>query len=81
MQQASSSSLTMINPNFGQIKNKGVSAVHYSFLDSFWYNAPFSNGQQIDTYPVKPAADEIVSLGDPNLLTEYGYVNIVLSQD
>ena len=60
--------LSMINPDFGQIKNRYVHKMHYNFLDSFWYNAPFYNGKQIDTYHVKPAADEIIKLTDPNVL-------------
>lgn len=81
MQTSSVSDYSLLSPNLSQVKNKKVSRWHFNFLDNFWYNAPFYDGQQIDTYIVRNENDEIAPLKDPNLLTEFGYISFVMIQD
>lgn len=79
MQVTSSSAFSFLNSGFGQAKNRNVRLIKYNFLDSFWYNPPFLNGQEIDTYMIRSGNDEVFKLSDPNQLSEAGYINFVLS--
>lgn len=78
MQQTSVSDFTLLNGSYAQVKNKKVMLSHINFLDNFWYNPPFLNGNQIDTYIVRNENYALGPLPNPNSLTEFGYLNVVL---
>lgn len=81
MQQTSVSDFTSLNGGYTQVKNKKVMLSHINYLDNFWYNPPFLNGMQIDTYIVRNENYELAPLPDQTSLTEFGYLNVVLIQD
>ena len=79
MQPVSSTDFTILNSRFGQVKTKKVYLDDISYLDSYWYNAPFLKGQKFETYTVRSENFEITSLSNEANLAEFGYLNIVLN--
>lgn len=53
MQPAISTDFTILNSKFGQVKSKKIYLDNIGYLDSYWYNAPFLQGKQFETFSVQ----------------------------
>ena len=62
MQTSSLLELSSLNNQFGQVNRKNLQQINTGFLDNFWYNAPFLNGQQIQTYSLNSVGTEFSAL-------------------
>lgn len=81
MQNTSVSDYTILSNMFGQLNYKKVAKWHYNFLNSALYNPPFLKGKPIDTYVVSNDNFAIAPLTNQNILSEFGYANVILIQD
>jgi hypothetical protein len=81
MQQAGIADGALLNNQLTLIKSRSVQLNSFNYLNSFWYNAPFLNGLEINTYLVSSANDQVTVMPDPTVLSELGYVNFVLTQN
>jgi hypothetical protein len=71
---------SLLSANFGLVHAKKVQQTTTKFQDNFWYNPPYINGKVFVDYATVDSNTAISPLNNPGSLTEFGYINFVLSQ-